>query len=49
MADLPPILQEEFQKPTDQQFGGQISDTVAPPAPVMIERQGLFDNALDIV
>jgi len=48
MADLPPILQEEFQKPLDQQFGGQISDTVAPPEPVFTPQQGIFANALDI-
>jgi len=49
MAELDPILQEEFQKPTEEQFGGQISDTVSPPAPVFVERQGVIDNALDIV
>lgn len=49
MAELDPILQEEFQKPTEEQFGGQISDTVSPPAPVFVERQGVVDNALDIV
>jgi hypothetical protein len=48
MADLPSILQEEFQKPLDQQFGGQISDTVAPPEPVFTPQQGIFANALDI-
>jgi len=48
MAEITPDLQEEFQKPAELAFEGRLIESVAPPAPVFIERQGIGSNVLDV-
>jgi len=48
MAEITPEQLEEFQKPIEEAFGGQVFPTIAPPEPVFIERQGFFRNVVDI-